>query len=112
MYIERIYGRCPAVRSLYARLIIKTLQYSLLRFFVRKLATTFSSLQLCPEIIDVLYIPIVPNLSNLVFNVSVVLANTMQLGKLFHAFITVLVKPNFRIDCSLHAVGLSQLANN
>jgi len=42
------------------------------------------------------YILIVPNLSNLVFNVLVVLANTTQLGKLFNAFITVLMKPNFR----------------
>jgi len=33
-----------------------TLQYySLLRFFVRELTTTFGSLQLCPEIIDILY---------------------------------------------------------
>jgi len=34
----------------------------------------------------------VPNLSNLVFNVLVVLANTTQLGKLFNVFITVLVQ--------------------
>jgi len=33
-----------------------TLQYySLRRIFVRKLATTFGSLQLCPEIVDILY---------------------------------------------------------
>jgi len=42
------------------------------------------------------YILIVPNLSNLVFNVLVVLANTTQLGKLLYLFIYVLVKPNFR----------------
>jgi len=34
----------------------------------------------------------VPNLSNLVFNVLVVLADTTQLGKLFNVFITVLVR--------------------
>jgi len=35
------------------------------------------------------------NLSSLVLNVLVVLADTTQFGKLFHVFTTLLVKPNF-----------------
>ena len=75
-----------------------TLQYySLLRIFVRKLVTTFGALQLAYALrLQMSCILIVPNLSNLVFSVLVVLADTTQLGKLFNAFITVLIKPNFR----------------
>jgi len=48
--LQKIYGRNP--KPLCPPHLI-TLQYhSLLRFFVRKLAPTSGSLQLCPEIMD------------------------------------------------------------
>ena len=51
--VQRIYGRSP--KPLCPPHLFTLQYYSLLRFFVRKPATTFGSLQLCPEIIDVLY---------------------------------------------------------
>jgi len=89
IYVHRPKPLCPP------RLI--TLQYySLLRFFVLKLATPSGSLQLCPGIIDnILIMPEFRPIS-LVLNVLVVLADTTQLGKLFHVFTTLLVNPNFR----------------
>jgi len=90
--VERIYWRRP--RPLCPPHLITLQCYSLLRFFVRKLAMTSGSLHLCPEMI---YNPwLCQNLSNLVLNVLVVLADTAQFGKLFHVYIALLVRPNFR----------------
>ena len=93
--VERIYGRRP--KPLCLSHLITLQYYSLLRFFIQKLATTSTSLQLCPEITDNISW-LCQNLSNLVLNVLVVLADTTQLSKLFHVglFITLLIKPNFR----------------
>ena len=52
-HIERIYRRSP--KPLCPPHLITLQYYSLLRFLVRKLATAFGSLQLCPKIIDILY---------------------------------------------------------
>jgi len=92
--VERIYVRRP--KPLCLPHLITLQYYSLLRFFVLKLVTTSSSLQLCPEIMN--NILIVPELRpiSLVLNVLVVLADTTQLGKLFHVFTTLLVNTNFR----------------
>ena len=51
-------------------------------------------MQLCSEI--VYNILIVPELSNLALNMFVILAETTQLGKLFHVFTTLFEKLNFR----------------
>jgi len=51
--VERSYGRSP--KPLCLPHLITLQYYSLLRFLVRKLAMTFGSLELCHEIIDVLY---------------------------------------------------------
>ena len=92
--IERIYVRRPKALCLPHRMTLHC--YSLLRFFILKLATTSGSLQLCPEIIN--NFPIVPEFRpiSLVLNVLVVLADTMHLGKLLHVFTTLLVNPDFR----------------
>ena len=92
--IERIYVRRP--KALCLPHLITLQYYSLLRFFILKLATTSGSLQLCPEIIN--NFPIVPEFRpiSLVLNVLVVLADTMHLGKLLHVFTTLLVNLNFR----------------
>jgi len=70
---------------------------SLLRFFVWKLVIRF---QVSCNCALKLYIItwLCNNLSNLVLNVLVVLADTgtTQLGKLFHVFTTLLYKKNFR----------------
>jgi len=57
--VERIYGRTGARPKPLCLPHLITLQYySLLRFFLLKLATISSSLQLCPEIIDnILIVP-------------------------------------------------------
>jgi len=48
--VERIYGRRPKPLCLPHRMTLHC--YSLLRFFVLKLAMTSGSLQLCPETVD------------------------------------------------------------
>jgi len=67
----------------------------LIRFFVRKLATTFGSLQLCPEIIVILY-PDCARFIESCFQHFSSINKHNAVGKLFSVFITVLVKPNFR----------------
>ena len=52
------------------------------------------------------------NLSNLVLNVLVVLADTTQFGKLFHVFTTVLVIPNFRRLYFTWEVETSQVSDH
>ena len=48
--VQRIYGRRP--KPLCLPHLIALQYYSLLRFFVLKLAMTSGSLQLCPETVD------------------------------------------------------------
>jgi len=60
--IERIYVHRPKPSCLPHLIILQ--YYSLLRFFVLKLATISSSLHLCPEIID--NILIVPEFRHLI----------------------------------------------
>ena len=89
--IERIYGRSP--KRLYPPHLIALQYYSLLRFFVRKLATTFSSLQLCPEIIDILY----PDCAQFIESCFQRFSSISRQAKCsMYSSRTVLVKPNFR----------------
>jgi len=102
--VDRIYVRRP--KALCLPHLITLQYYSLLRFFVLKLATTSGSLQLCPEIINNTLIVPEFRLISLLLNVLVVLADIMQLGKLFNVFTTLLVNPNFA-DRIVHAITVA-----
>jgi len=105
--VDRIYGRRP--KTLFLPHLITLQYYSLLRFFVLKLATTSGSLRLCREIKLYIISWLCQNLglSNLVLNVLVVLADNAlrQTVPCIHHPIS---NPNFSI---LHAVACRTVTN-